>query len=133
ILFEGKNARLAHALDINEKLRAENALLTSEQQFKALVQDGSDILAILDKAGNYLYLNQTSVRNLNMVPEDFIGKNAFEFIHEDDKDEVFRQFKSLTSARNISIPPYRYRDGDGKFRWVETIITDMTEDPAVNG
>jgi PAS domain S-box-containing protein len=60
VTFEGKAAMLVLAIDYTEKLKSERALATSEQRFKALVQDGSDLVTILDPIGNYKYVSPTS-------------------------------------------------------------------------
>lgn len=133
IVFEGKDARLVLAVDVTEKLKAQLALTASEQKFKALVQDGSDLLAILDNEGNYVYVNHTYTRILEYPEEAFIGKNAFDFIHEDDKERVIFEFGSLATIHTLKIAPYRYRNGQGKYIWIDTIITNMMDDPAVAG
>ena len=133
IKFDGKNARLILAIDVTEKLKAEQALEASEQRFKALVQDGSDLIGIMDTAGNYLYVSPTSKSILGIDADFFIGKNAFDFIHEEDKERVIMQFQLLSSKKRIKIAPFRFSNLDNKYRWIETIITDMTNDPAVAG
>ncbi len=131
--FEGKNARLVLAVDVTEKLKAQQALTASERKFKALVQDGSDLLAILNNTGQFLYVNQTLTRILKFPLEAFIGKNAFDFVHEEDKERVISEFGSLTTKESLKIAPYRYRNGCGEYTWIETILTNMLDDPAVAG
>lgn len=133
ILYQGESARLVLAVDITEKSRAQQALIASERKFKALVQDGLDILAILDKAGNYLYVNHTSERILKMSPESFIGRNALDYLHDEDKKRFLSEYRLVATEKSIRIAPFRFKNGDGEFRWIETTVTDMTEDPAVRG
>jgi PAS domain S-box-containing protein len=133
ISFRGKNARLVLAVDMTEILKAEQALIISEQKFKALVQDGSDIIAILDIEGNYSYVNATSNKILGIPPSYFLGKNAFDFIHEEDREWVEEKFRMLSTEARIAFPPFRFKDGFNRFRWIETVVTNMIDDPAVNG
>lgn len=133
IVFEGQSARLVLAVDITEKLSAARALIASEQRFKALIQDGSDLIGILDHKGNYLYVNQTSQRVLGIPPEYFIGKNAFDFMHEQDRQRVTSNFEQLVSQKSVKIPAFRFKNSDGQYRWIETIVTNMTDDPSVAG
>lgn len=131
--FEGKAAMLVLAIDYTEKLKSERALAASEQRFKALVQDGSDLVAILDAAGNYKYVSPTSKSILGVDPELLIEKNAFDFIHADDKEKVISQFGLLNEQKRIKISPFRFKGLDDQYHWIETIITDMTDDPVVAG
>ncbi|TKC62431.1 PAS domain S-box protein [Pedobacter hiemivivus] len=133
VTFEGKAAMLVLAIDYTEKLKSERALAASEQRFKALVQDGSDLVAILDPTGNYKYVSPTSKSILGIDPEQLIGKNAFDFIHKDDKEKVISQFGLLNEQKRVKIMPFRFKGVDSHYHWIETIITDMTEDPVVAG
>ncbi|SDM50422.1 PAS domain S-box-containing protein [Daejeonella rubra] len=133
IQFEGRDARLVIATDITDNIKSEQALKLSEQRFKALVQDGSDLIAILDTDGNYQYVSPTSKSILGIDADSFIGKNAFDFIHKDDKELVKSQFDMLSVQKRVEVSAFRFLDGNNKFRWVETIITDMSDDPVIAG
>lgn len=131
--YRGRKATLVLIHDVTIQKQAEEQLKLSEKRFKSLIQDGSDLMAILDLAGNYTYVSPTSVSVLGIEPSQFIGKNAFDFIHPDDKDEVISQFSKLTTDKRISIPAFRFRNNEGEWRWVETIVTNLLDDPAVMG
>lgn len=131
--LEGERARLVLALDITEKLSTQKALKASEERFKALIQDGSDLIAILNATGDYLYVNQASERILGIQLEDFIGKNAFDFIHEGDKERVITEFSQLAHQKSIKISAFKFIDSEGQYRWIETIVTNMLDDPSVSG
>lgn len=121
------------ARDATEKKLTEEQLKISEQRFKALVQDGSDLIGILDLEANFTYVSPTSVSVLGMHPEEFIGKNTFDFIHPADKEEVLSNFLKLESEKRVYISPFRFKHKNGSWRWVETVVTNMMEEPAVAG
>lgn len=133
VTFEGKAAILVLAIDYTEKLKSDRALAASEQRFRALVQDGSDLVAILDPAGYYTYVSPTSKSILGIKPQDLLGKNAFDFIHIEDKEKVISKFGLLAEQKRVKIMPFRFKGADHKYHWIETIITDMTHDPIVAG
>ncbi|HQT24788.1 PAS domain S-box protein [Daejeonella sp.] len=133
ILFEERDARLVIATDITENIKSEQALKLSEQRFKALVQDGSDLIVILDADGNYKYVSPTAKSILGIDADFFIGKNAFDFIHWDDKESVKNQFNMLFVQKRVEVSAFRFIDGNNKYRWIETIITDMSDDPVIAG
>lgn len=120
-------------LDITSDKENELEIEQSEMRFKALVQNGSDLIAILDFEANYHYVSPTSTTILGIPPEVFIGKNAFEFIHQDDKESVNSNFLRLKTQKQIVIKPFRFKHGDGSWRWVETIVLNLMDNPAVNG
>lgn len=133
VFFEDKNARLVMAVDQTEQIKAETELAKSEQRFKSLVQDGSDLIGILDSEGNYKYVSPTTKQILGIEADYFIGKNAFDFIHPADKPATYRQFDALTHQKRIQLSPFRFINGEGKYVWIETVVTNLLDDPSVAG
>ncbi|MBB5438127.1 PAS domain S-box-containing protein [Pedobacter sp. AK017] len=133
VFFDNKNARLVMAVDQTEQIKAELELGRSEQRFKALVQDGSDLIGILDQQGNYKYVSPTTKQILGIETAHFIGKNAFEFIHPDDRSATLSQFEQLANEKRVKLLPFRFVDGKGQYRWIETVVTNMLDDPAIEG
>ena len=133
IKYKNTDAQLVLATDITKKLQAEQALLMSEQPFKALVQDGSDMITIIDQNFNYTYLSPASLLVFGAKPEFFIGENAFHYIHRDDLPKVNEQAKQIWKKRQIQLSPYRCRDMNGDWLWIETKVTNLLNDPAVKG
>ena len=62
-----------------------------------------------------------------------IGKNVYDFIHEDDKERVIKQFHSLSENKRIQVPPYRFKTYNNKWIWLETNASNMLDDHAING
>lgn len=119
--------------NISERIKSDEALHRSEQRFKALVQEGADLIGIIDATGKYLYVSPTSEKVLNISPEFFIGKNAFDFIHDDDRMRVFNELSLIATQKRIHISPYRFKNGDHTFSWIETVATDLIDEPTVAG
>ncbi len=131
--FDGRKARLVLATDITEKTKSAKALQLSEQRFKALVQDGSDMIAILSREGYYKYVSPASESILGIKAATLVGKEAMDFIHDEDKERVQGNFNLLDHEKFIQIAPFRFKDNDDKWRWIETRLTNMIGDPAVGG
>jgi PAS domain S-box-containing protein len=62
-------------------------LLPSEDLFRALVQNSSDMIRLLDADGTVVYQSPSIERLLGYRPEDRIGHNAFidAIVHPDDR------------------------------------------------
>lgn len=121
------------AKDISKLKKSENALVQSERKFKALVQEGSDLIGILDPEGKYKFVSETSAAVLGIPPADFIGKTAFDYVHPADRDRVVEEFSVLEKKNQTQINPFRFKNAGGEWRWVETIATNLINDPAVEG
>lgn len=121
------------ARDAEEKRKKEVYITESESRFKALVQEGSDLIAIIDEAGNYSYVSPTSSNVLGIAPEEFIGRNAFEFIHPDDVERTLQSMAKLASQNTVAVEPFRFQNKEGVWRWVETILTNRIDHPSIRG
>lgn len=121
------------AKDITRLKESEDALLQSERKFKALVQEGSDLIGILDLEGKYKFVSETSTSVLGIAPFDFIGTTAFDYIHPEDQERVIEEFSVLEEKGQIQIKPFRFKNSRGEWRWVETKATNLINDPAIKG
>ncbi|HEY0899603.1 MAG TPA: PAS domain S-box protein, partial [Sphingobacteriaceae bacterium] len=64
---------------------------------------------------------------------DLLGKNVFSLIHEEDRQQVLESFNRLKSEKRVKTAPFRFKDGHGEYRWLESIGTNLLTDPAVKG
>ena len=133
IFFENRIARLILVNDVTEKLNSQESLRLSEQRFKALVQEGSDMIAIADLEGNYIDVSPTIETIMGQDAPYFLGKNAFDFVHENDLEKVKQSYARIATEHRIHIPPFRFKTRGGKWRWIESVVTNMLEDPSVEG
>ncbi|MDT0643191.1 PAS domain S-box protein [Zunongwangia sp. F363] len=108
-------------------------LTYSEARFKSLIKNGKDLIAIVDKEGIYKYVAPTSSSILGSSPEKFIGKNAFDYIHELDISRLKIKFEEILESMQISIEPYRFKHADGNWRWVRTELSNHLNTPNING
>lgn len=121
------------ARDGKEYVEKEEILLKSEQRFKALIQEGGDMISIIDTAGRYIYTSPTTTSILGISPEEFDGRTIFDFIHPADIERSAAYMERILSESKVIVEPFRLRDGNSKWRWIETVLTNMLDNPAVNG
>lgn len=119
--------------NVTNRKQAKEDLQLSERRFKALIQDGSDMISIMDEDAVYRYVSPTKFKVLGISPEVMIGKSALDFIHEDDKDRAFSAYKELAYKEQVLLKPFRFKDVNGNWRWLESTITNLTKDLAVRG
>lgn len=70
--------------NISDLKRAEERLKRSEEHFRSLIENSSDIILTLDKRGTILYASPSSERVLKYKPESIIGTKVFQYIHSSD-------------------------------------------------
>ena len=121
----------ASALEVEEGQRA---LQHSEERFRSLVQNSSDIVALLDRDGTVLYESPAIERVLGFRPEERIGANALELLHPEDAGPVGRVFAEILQQPGVhASAEYRVRDKQGRWRHFEAVGVNLLEDPAVGG
>ena len=101
--------------------------------FESLVQEGSDIFSIVDKDGFYTYVSPTCTSILGIAAEDIVGKKTTEFIHPEDLEENLRTLEAIYTQKKVIVKPFRFLDNNKEWRWMETVLTNMLDNPAVNG
>ncbi|HEX9458552.1 MAG TPA: PAS domain S-box protein, partial [Thermoanaerobaculia bacterium] len=68
------------ARDITEKVRAQQALEKSEQRYRELVEDVSEILFTVDRGGRFLSLSRSFERSTGYRVEEWIGRPFAELL-----------------------------------------------------
>jgi len=129
-LLRSLTSNLGHVI---KESQAHQKLVDNEARFRSLVQNGSDLIAIIDLEGNYKYVAPTSTKVLGIRPQEFMGKNVFEFIYKEDVARLKRSLEQVISQDRVSIEPYRFRDVYENWRWIQTDLTNHLFDPAIGG
>jgi PAS domain S-box-containing protein len=120
--------------DITESKTARDRLTQSEAKFRSLIQNSSDVITILDGAGTILYISPSVEKIIGFTPAQMIGKSAFEFIHQEDIPDVVAAFRQRAEGEGRREPTvYRFKHRDGTWHYLESIGTNLLDDPSING
>jgi len=91
------NAHLTE--DIEKRMEAEEALRISEERFRSLVENSSDWIWEFDENEIFTYASPRVKELLGYEPDEVVGRSAFDFIPEDGREEVAREFIFFKEAR----------------------------------
>lgn len=119
--------------DITDRKISELAVQQSEERFRSLVQNGTDMIAVIDPQGHYSFVGSNVEQLLGYTPEELNSKNAFAFIHPDDVNEVLPALQQVVSLQRVMAPPFRFLHRNGEWRWVESTVTNHLDNPAIRG
>jgi PAS domain S-box-containing protein len=119
--------------DISERKRVEEELYQSEQRFRSLIENGLDNISMLAVDGTLLWESPATIRTLGYRENEFKGKNIFELVHPDDEHWVTSQFADMLGHPGAAYRgTFRVQHSNGLWRWIESIGTNLLNDPSVN-
>lgn len=127
IVYYGERAIQVIARDVTFRKEMEEALKQSEQQYRFIAENSTDIIAHLTADGNYLYVTPVMEDMLGYAPDELIGFSPFELIHPDHRDELKQALQDATVNTEIKMLTfsYRMRKKDGEYIWMETTARDI--------
>jgi len=114
--------------------REPSSIRDSQERFRTIIEQSSDIVSIVDRDGTYLYQSPSIERVMGYSPEEFRGESAFDYVHPDDRERVMTEFYATIDDPDRQVTAeYRFKDADGSWRVVESRGTNMLDDPVVEG
>lgn len=121
-------------LDTNTRKKALEAVAQSEARFRALVQNSSDILTILEQDSTVRFESPSIETMLGYTPEFMRGKNPFDFVHPDDLEAVKIAFAKGQEQPTSAIRcEFRFRAANGEWLHLEAVGSNLLNDPTIKG
>jgi len=119
--WEGKPATLNFLSDITWRKRAEEALQTSEEKYRRVVENAHEAIFILQN-GKVKYHNPNTEELLGIGPVELAATHFAEWIVPDDRDEVIELFEGRSQEEGAgSVHAFRVQPKGGGASWVEAI------------
>ncbi len=98
--------------------------LTSTDDFEAVLAEAPSVLTVTDGELIIRFVSPAIERVLGYDMESLVGTNWLDLVHPEDTDRVLA---TLTGEREDDGAEYRFRNADGDWVWLETIVSSDTE------
>jgi diguanylate cyclase (GGDEF)-like protein/PAS domain S-box-containing protein len=101
------------------RMRMENVLREREARYRLLADNIADVVILLDRFGNLIYVSQSVEFVLGQRSQDLVGRSCLEMVHPDDVEAVKHASQQLTDATATRTLVFRTFRGDRSLAWVE--------------
>lgn len=118
--------------DITYQKMVENALRESEEQFRSIVQNLSDVVFLLDDKGNIKYVTPSCEECLGHTIEELLGYSIFDLIHDEDRWLAEENIQLHSKGNDYTVPyEVRMKHYSSTWRIFEVKSQSMLNHPSV--
>ncbi len=119
---------------IAERRTSSAALKRSEEHFRALIENATDLIGVLDAEGVIRSISPSVTRVLGYARDEWVGHTAFEFVHPDDRTAVVAEFERGLRERTPGGPiTFRVCHRNSSWRVLEATDANLLDEEAVRG
>lgn len=134
IQYWGHKTVLSINRDIRDLQRIQGAISANERKFRVLIQNISEIVALIDEQGIIRFISPQADRVLGVPAGEVIGHNVFDFIHPQDQQRAHEEYAKTVREPGEAVPSIlRFRDAGGNWVPLEIIANNQIHEPNVAG
>lgn len=107
--------------DISLRKKAEEEARQSEEKYRVIAENCSDLIAVIDREGTFLYLSPSHQTLFGDDGIEMESGHLLQWVHEEDRELVANYLKQICAARNASsLLEFRVHTKSGRSLYLET-------------
>ncbi len=103
--------------DVTKRKHAEKLLKESEEKYRAVVEDQTEMICRFLQDGVITFANEAYCRYFNLKREDIIGTNVLDEFNEEEYEHFVEHINQLTPENPVSSYERKYQDENGETHW----------------
>ncbi|WP_341220308.1 PAS domain S-box protein [Polaribacter atrinae] len=112
--------------DITEQKRIRKEIEKAEEMYRILTDNSNDLICLQEPDSTFRYISPSIKNLLGYDQLDFLGKQVFSIVHEDDIQELKLAMKEkLFNDFNVEAFSFRVLHKDGHFVWLEFLSSPI--------
>jgi PAS domain S-box-containing protein len=122
--------------DVSLRLKAEQAeaFRRSEERLQALIDGGSDMIIVCDSEMKIRYASPSVERIVGYSPAESLDTSILDYLIPEDHETLLAATEAVRQGYHERVTrEYRVRHRDGSLVILETVSTDLLDDPLING
>ena len=116
-------------LEVTER----TALRESEERFRALTEQSTDIIFIADPSGQIKYASPSVHTVLAVHGDSLVGTNMIDRVHPDDFAKIMSTGPRSVAYRQNPIVEFRLRHADGRWLYFECVVRNLIQHKNIGG
>ncbi len=130
LLVWRSQVRRARTIAAQEHART---VAVSERRFRALVDNGQDIIIVTDRDGVIREISDSIQHVLGLAGNERVGRKVTDLVHPDEVAVAEAEFAKALTTKSIGPSEWRCKDASGAWHHVEASITNLLDMPDVGG
>ncbi len=118
---DNKKFVLGSITDINDIVTLKNKLEISEQKYRFIAENTSDLVVQHQFDGIIKYISNNCERITGYKPEEALEQNLCQFIHPDDIRDMSEKYTNILNLKNEAVT-FRFLKKNQEYIWFETSV-----------
>ena len=107
--------------DITARHQAETAMRASEDRYRAVVEDQTEIISRFREDGTYTFVNEVFCRFFGRTSQELVGRTWQPQAVTEDLSLIEERLHSLSPANPVVVIENRVYSGTGEVRWMQFV------------